>query len=327
MHTIKKKCLTLLFAIAAGLMVGAFASGAQAQHYQFETDDGAFAFSASAGVLALEGREIVYNGSGSTDKLSYLIWQSLSPMASASAVARLDDGWTIKAEGRVAASGIGYMEDYDWLTPYRPGFGPDEWTHRSQHPDTRLDWYVDGSLAVGQDFDMGPGMKVNLNGGFAYTDVQWAADNGTFVYSVGGFRDTSGSFSGPGITYRQQLPSVFVGLDSQFQHGKLRFDVGARAGVTILAKATDWHWARTPPLRFEELFTPAPTIGANAKAALEVSENFELFIDGRFDGMFFGRSDTNTFNNNTGAPLGTFLDASGAELLSGSVAGGVTGKF
>lgn len=314
--------------LVAGAVLNLWCGSAVAQQFEFASDDGAFSFSASAGVLALEGREIVYNGTGSTDNLSLLIWQSLSPMISANSTVTLDQGWTIKAEGRAAMSGLGYMEDYDWLTPHRPGFGPEQWTHRSQHPDTRLDWYFDGSVAVGQNFELGQGMKANLHGGFAYTDVQWAAEGGTYLYSNAGFRDNPGTLAnGPAITYRQQLPSVFVGLDTQFRNGDLSFDVGARAGITMLARATDWHWQRTPPLRFEDMFMPAPTLGVKAKAAYAVTENLDVFLDARVDKMFAARGDTQTFNMNTGAMTSNYADVAGAELLSGSLSAGLGGRF
>lgn len=319
-----------IFGVAIGL-AGCAATSAQEDYflddYTYSNADGSFAFSVSAGVLALEGREHVFPISGSDSNLSLLIWQSVSPMVSAEARGTFGGGWTVLAEGRVASSGFAYMEDYDWFGTYFVSYDPDDWTHRSQHPNTVLDWFAEGSVALGYDFDLRGGMKVNVNSGISYTDVQWAASDGSYNYSVGGFRDSSGTFSGPGITYRQQLPSVFVGIDTSMETGDLTVDLGLRAGLTVMGSATDWHWQRTPPLRFEDMFMPAPTLGGRIKASYAVHDNFSVFVDGRVDKIFLARGDTEIYNNDTGTLSASSTDTAGAELLSASISAGIKGTF
>jgi plasminogen activator len=285
-------------------------------------------FFSSIGILSLEGTEHVYTAAGSSDHLSLLVWQSLSPVLTAGFEVTLPESWTLDADVQIAASGNSYMEDYDWLGPFSPSFAFDDWSHRSQHEQTNLDWYIRGSLAIGYDFQIDESTTVNLNAGLKYIDVQWAAAGGSFIYSIGGFRDTAGVFTdAPGITYRQQLPSVFVGLDTEFTKDNWTFNFGAQAGLTILATATDRHWQRIPPLRFEETIMPAPTAAISARAAYNVNNNLSVFVAGNVEKVFPARSDTTIFNNNTNALLATAPDASGAELFSASLTAGLKGNF
>lgn len=281
---------------------------------------------ASFGVLGLEAREHVFDSAGSSDHLSLLIWQSAAPVLSTGFDAELEDGWVLSGRANIGMGGDSYMEDYDWIEPYAtPGSGMDNWSHQSIHPNTSLDWYFDGSLAIGKNVHKSESTTVNLNAGVEYIDVQWTASDGTFIYSDSGFRDTSGSFSGPGITYRQQLPSLFAGIDTQTVNGDWVFDVGAKAGITFGAQATDWHWMRD--LRFEETVEMAPTLGINARATYNAGENIDFFVAGEFQKVFMGRSDTSIYRDSDGAFGGTFPDASGAELMSASISVGIRGDL
>jgi len=281
---------------------------------------------ASFGVIGIEAKEHVFDSAGSSDNLSLLIWQSAAPVLTTGFDAELEDGWVLSGRANIGMGGDSYMEDYDWILPYAtPGSGMDNWSHQSKHPNTNLDWYFDGSLTVGKDVHKTETNTVNLNVGAKYIDVQWAASDGTYIYSDSGFRDSSGSFSGPGITYRQQLPSLFAGVDTQTISGDWVFDVGAQAGVTFGARATDWHWARD--LRFEETVAMAPTLGVNAKATYNAGENIDFFVSGEFQKVFMGRSDTSIYRESDGAFGATYPDASGAELVSASISVGIRGEL
>src|SRR3546814_9973093 len=92
------------------------------------------------------------------------------------------------------------MEDYDW---FQPG---NDWTDRSRHFDTDLDHYLMIDIAGRFDRLRWEDGRLGLLGGVRYTDVQWTAYGGDFVYTATTFRDTVGSFPAGerGITYRQQ---------------------------------------------------------------------------------------------------------------------------
>ena len=281
---------------------------------------------ADIGLLMLEGREHVFDSAGSNDHLSLLIWQSTAPVLTSGFNVELPDGWTLSAKARVGMGGDSHMEDYDWIAPHAtPGSGMNNWSHQSVHPNTSLDWYFDGSIAFGKDVFVNEKTKVNANVGFKYVDVQWSAVDGTYTYSVGGFRDTTGVFAGPAIRYRQQLPSLFAGIDTTHVSGDWTFDIGARAGMTFNAKAIDWHWMRD--LRFEETVVPAPTLGASFKATYDISENVDIYFAGDVEKTFLGRSDTTIYQQSTNLQGPTFPNASGAELISGTISFGIRGDL
>lgn len=310
------KCLPLALALSLG---SAPAWAVDANDYQLR---------GGIGIIGIEAREYVYNGSGSQDVLSLLIWQSAAPVLTAGFQIALPDGWTFDADVQVALSGDSYMEDYDWLTPFRPSFAFNDWTHRSQHPNTNLDWFFDGRLAIGKDMQLNPDALVNLHGGFKYTDVQWTATGGSYIYSTGGFRDDTGNF-GAGtdvIIYRQKLPAVFAGANAQMTHGQWGFGIGAHAGMTFLGEAVDEHLLRTPPLRFVDKFNMAPLAGAEAEVSYDTG-GADLFLKGSIEKVFLARADTQTYNNNTGTLLSTTANGAGGELISGTVTTGFKGDF
>jgi outer membrane protease len=294
--------------------------------WEYESEDETVSLRGSIGALGIEAKEYVFNLAGSSDVLSLLTWQSAAPTATAEIKVTLPDHWTIKGRASAALFGDSYMEDYDWLLPYRPSFAPDDWTDRSRHPNTNLDWYLDGSLAVGKDVLIEPGIKVNLNGGLKYTDVQWTARGGDFTYSVGGFRDTTGTFPDvPGITYRQQLPVIFLGADVEATDGQWTYRADAKAGMTLFGLATDNHWMRD--LRFLDYIEPTPMVSLHASAAYDFTDNFSGFIEGGIEKMLRGRADTAYYDIPTDTYLGTSPDVGGAELGTISLSAGLKGSF
>lgn len=280
-----------------------------------------------AGLIALEAREWVFTAPGSTDNLSLLIWQSLAPTITANFSARSLDGWTIDVDGQIAGFGDSYMQDYDWIAPNNTGFGPDDWSDRSQHPDTALEWYLNGSLKVGNNVFMTGNSTVNLNAGLELTSTSWTASGGSAIYSDGGFRNVELDFTEgePGITYRQLFPEIFAGVDGTMQEGPWQLSGGAKAGVTMMATATDIHWLRDR--RFEETIDPALVLAANARLAYQVEDGMQVFVAGQIDNIFLGRSDTVIYEHSTGAEVFDSPDASGAQLFSATFTAGLTGSF
>jgi outer membrane protease len=318
-----------IVAIAGGLLLAgapALAADFYGENWTYETEDETIELRGGFGAIGIEAREYVYNLSGSEDVLSLLIWQSVAPMATIDLKANLPDNWTLRARGRAAMSGDSYMEDYDWLTPFRPSFAFNDWTHRSQHPNTNLDWYLDGSIAIGKNLLVEPNATLNVNGGLRYTDIQWAARGGSFTYSVGGFRDTSGEFADvPGITYRQQLPVLFAGIDAEVTDGPWTYTADAQAGVVLFGLATDHHWMRD--LRFLDIIRPAPVFSASASMAYDFSDNMGVFLGGSVEKMMVARADAETYDIPSGTQLSSFPNSSGAELGTISVTAGLKGSF
>lgn len=322
-------------ALAAALAVSAPAM-AQQMWSDWATpvdEQGSVTLSGELGLLMLEANEYVYAWPGSTYYGSRLIWKSTAPMASGALHATLPDGWTLTAKARVALGGDSYMEDYDWTGPDFAGFDQDDWTHRSQHDDTNLDWFFDGSVLLGYDLPASEGMKINVNGGFKYTDVQWAAYGGRYVYSdleAGdgcGFRGCVGDFPDgeAGITYRQMLPAVVAGVDTEYTDGPLTLGASGHVGFTFNGTGDDQHWMRD--LNFVDHLQPAPLISAELSAQYRVMDGLNVFVAGSAEQVFAGRADTDVRDTALDADEGTEPDSAGADLFSASITAGLKGTF
>lgn len=259
-----------------------------------ESVDGSLRLRASLGATYLEGNEFVYAGDY---RVSKLIWQTTAPLLRGSVSADLGHGISIAAEGSVAMGGDSHMVDYDWL-------GGDDtlenWTHRSEHPDTDLAHFWTGSATIGYDLANVPDAVIRLHGGFQYTDVKWDAFGGSYVYSDAGFRDDVGSFAdgAPAISYQQQMPEVFLGVDGEQYYGKLRVGGLMRAGLVVGAVATDDHWMRD--LRFTDTIYLQPSVELGLDAGYAIGPMAELTLAGRFKHMFEQRGDTAIYNTVAG---------------------------
>lgn len=276
----------------------------------------------SFGAMALQSREYVFNAPGSPYKTSYLLWQGVAPYAATELKLRLPLDITVKGELRGAMGGIGLMEDYDWLGPYAPSYDFNDWSHRSEHSNTRLDWYLDATLSIGRDVYADETSRVNLNVGAKYTDLQWTSRGGHGIYSVGGFRDSYVVFpDSPGITYRQQFPAAFAGIDIEIKDGDWTWAASAKGGYTLLASASDNHWLRG--LLFTDTLKPAPIYAANLSGAYNFNDHVSGYLEGAIEQVLLGRGDT----TQTGASIGYYADQAGAELLTLSLSAGLKGSF
>ena len=289
----------------------------------YASPDDTIRINAAIGAMYLEGNEKVLNGNYT---VSHLIWQTRTPVLRGSVAVDFGGGLSGGLEASTAGFGSSYMEDYDWLR------GDDtfaNWSHRSQHPDTRLDHYFTGAASLGYELVNDDSAVIRAHGGFKYTDVQWTAYGGTYLYSNAGFRDTAGSIPDgvAAITYRQQLPELFLGFDGEEQYGK--FSVGGllRGGVTFLGVATDNHYLRTPPLRFVDTLYMAPTVTVGADIGYALGPNAELTVAARYDHIFEPRGDVKQYNATTGALIGSVVDSAAAALRSAEITAGLTGSF
>ena len=290
-------------------------------------EQGAVTLSGGIGLVVLEANELVYDAPGSDTRLSQLIWQNTAPMLTAGLDVALPASWTFSANAQVAMAGDSYMEDYDWIAPYATGTGDDDWSDRSQHDDTVLDWYFNGSLLIGYDIPVSEGMRLNVNGGFKYTDVQWSTYGGSYVYSVGGHRDEVGEFPDgeAGITYRQTFPALIVGLDGEVRDGPWTVAGSAHVGYTIYGIGDDNHWMRD--LNFVDNLEPAPLVSVGASVGYEVMDGMKLFVAGTAEQIFTARGDTDIYDIPTGDYLGTEDDGAGGDLFAASVSAGLKGTF
>lgn len=287
-------------------------------------EQGGITASLDAGVLNLKATETVHIGGS---KLSELEWETKNAMALRGSLGlELAPGWRVKAEGRVGFEGDGYMTDYDWVWPFSRDSSKDNWSHRSQHDDTRLDHYFSGSLELNRMLLDDPQQYLSAGVGFRYTDVQWSAYGGSAVYSLFSRRDLSIKFNDgeKGITYRQQIPVFYGNLTGGQRFGNWSLNAGVEGGAMVYAKATDDHWMRD--MRFTDKFDVAGMFGVKAGVAYDLTENASIYLDGAYDYTSLGRGDTHYSGAGAGN-LSSEKNAGGGDLQSIFVGAGIKGRF
>jgi plasminogen activator len=278
----------------------------------------------SIGVASIEALEKVYAFTAGTDLLSLLIWQSTAPIASGDVKIRLFDNWTLRGRIDAAISGDSIVTDYDW-DGFAPSHASGDWSQRSISPNTNLDWYLNGEVALGRDLPINEALTINVNGGLRYTDVEWTATGGSFIYSDLAFRDWVGTLPDiPGLRYRQQLPTVFTGIDANVNDGPWSLEAGAKAGLTFMAIDTDHHYLRN--LIFTDQLSYAQVYTANAKLGYSFSEHLGVFLEADYEKMISGRGAEDEYNTATGVTR-HFDDAIGGELQLIAFKAGLKGNF
>jgi len=280
--------------------------------------------SLDAGVLNLRATETVHIGGR---KLSELEWETKNAMALRGSLGlELAPGWRVKAEGRVGFEGDGYMTDYDWIAPFSRDSSKNNWSHRSQHDDTRLDHYFSGSFELNRMLLDDPQQYLSAGVGFRYTDVQWSAYGGKGVYSLFSPRDLSVRFNDDvkGITYRQQIPVFYGNLAGGQRFGNWSLNAGLEGGAMVYGKATDDHHLRD--MRFTDKFDVAGMFGVKAGVAYDLTENASIYLDGAYDYTSLGRGDTHYSGSGAGGPSSE-KNAGGGSLQSIFVGAGVKGRF
>jgi outer membrane protease len=217
-----------------------FPASAQAADSLMTSADGAVVFRGSYGITAIEANELVYEGKS---KVSQLIWKS-SAVSTFTGDVKVDlDRFFLRATAAIGIEGDGNMRDYDWFVAGKP------WTHRSIHPDTRLNHYFAGSIEAGRailDYD---GTTVSLGGGAKYTDVKWAAWGGSYIYSD----PASGRTAASSMTTTRASATVSNGLSPSW--------------VSILRMSRDNGPFRGPSRAASPSRARAPTITGCANCA------------------------------------------------------------
>jgi outer membrane protease len=293
-------------------------TAASASDLTFLSPDGGVSFSGSYGLTSLKANEFVWAGS---TKVSQLKWKSSYVSTfNADLKVELPKDWYLSARATVGFGGDGHMADFDWQVP------GNVWTDRSQHPDTRLTHYLVGGLEAGRQVLSYDGTDLSLGAGFKYTDVKWSAWGGSYVYSVGGFRDTRGNFDPKqkGISYRQSWPVPYIGVNLEHTEGDWTFAGSLQGGLAVDAYGTDDHWVRN--LRFYDYYFTKPAMSLSASAAYAVRENISVFVSGSFDKMFRARADTKEIDTTNNATA-WYKNGAGGDFQSMTVSLGLKGTF
>ncbi|MBL8599903.1 MAG: omptin family outer membrane protease [Devosia sp.] len=270
------------------------------------------------GVLGLHADEIVYEGG---KRISHLVWTtSAAPLLTAGLEVRWPEGWRLDVDGSFAVSGVSFMADYDWLGAVQPAAGFEDWTDRSLHPDTRLDFYASGRAAIGHGLVTAGPVEIGAALGGRYSAVRWTAWGGSYNYDSGA---DVGSFD-PGariISYEQRMPVGFVRLDASAGSGALRLDGSAELGLAIGPSDIDDHWLRG--LRFYDRYGLTPVLRLAADASYAVSDRLTLTAGASLEHLFTVRGDTLMVDRTTGEsvllPDGAAMSFSALTLRAGAI--------
>lgn len=284
-----------------------------------------FVLRGSVGIASITANEKVFAQTSGERLLSLLVWQNTAPIVSGDVKVRFGDAWTLRGHIDAAMSGDSTMTDYDWVPPFATGTGMNDWSDRSITPNTSLDWYLNGDIAIGRDLPISDALTLNVNGGFKYTDVKWSGVGGTFLYSEGGFRNKSGAFANiPVIDYRMQLPTVFLGLDANVKDGPWSLETTSKAGMTVYASDVDNHRLRN--IRFVDQLSFSQVYSIDARLGYDFNDHLTAFLEGSYEKMFAVHGNEDAYNAATGA-VGHFNNAIGADLDVATVKAGLKGQF
>lgn len=307
-----------------GTFAGTLCLAALAQALPAAASDNGITASFDAGLLNLKSTETVKVGGHTLSKLD---WETKNATALRGSLGiEIAPDWRIRAEGRAAFEGNGSMTDYDWIPPFYTSSSSNGWSHRSQHPDTRLDHYFAGSLELNRVIFQDPTQELSLGIGARYTDLQWSAYGGNYIYSVNQRRDTAGSFNNGEkvITYRQQVPVLYANLTGSQEFGRWTLTGGLEGGAMVRARATDDHWLRD--MRFTDKFDVSGMFGVKAGIAYKLTPNASLYLDGAYERTTFGRGDTDYSGAGAGE-MTSAQDVAGGDMQSLLIGLGVRGKF
>jgi outer membrane protease len=291
----------------------------------FQSADKSITILGGVGYTWLKGNEVVYDDNA--NRVSQLIWKTQAPVATLGAKADFADHWTVSANAVIGLSGQSEMKDYDWLEPFSPGRGDDDWSDRSIHPDTDLNRYINLDVALGRNFAFNDTTTVNLHGGFKYTDVKWSAYGGSYVYSFNGFRDDIGTFPDGerGISFEQRYPTLFIGAEATTQIDDWSLSGLLRGGFAVNASDTDHHWMRD--LRFEDEYDTNPFVSVGASARYQWNERTSFFLAGNFDKYFRKTGDTTLYDIPSGARGAKYKDSAGMDFVSTTISVGAKVSF
>jgi len=248
-----------------------------------------FTLGVGAGYLTGESTELVYWPEINNHKASELTWEIDNLfMVGVNGVLEVGSWLSFTFDGWFKATdGDGTMDDYDWLAP---GY---DWTDWSHHEDTDV---TDGSIIdVSANFAFFRSQNAVMTGivGYKRDNFGWESRGGDYVYSSGGFRNYTGSFTDGelAISYEQTLESFYGGLGFSASFSN-RFTLAGRIIYSpfVQGEATDYHHMRNLVTYddFEDgdliAFDLSGTFGITECLGLEVGFQYQKYDTMQGDG-------------------------------------------
>jgi len=204
---------------------------------------GSVELSLGTGLLNGQAQEKVYD-TYDGNKVSQLNWDLKQvPTLHLGLAYHPTDSLTLEARGWTKiAKGDGHMKDYDWLSDEHA-----EWSHYSDHPDTRVQkaWQAEFAAtlwAIKRD-DLALGALL----GYQRNEFGWQARGGSLTYSSDeGFRDISIEIPKglKGITYEQRYDTPYLGLVGLYTYRDWTLEGRFKYSQWVKARDYDQHHLR-----------------------------------------------------------------------------------
>ncbi|OPY91176.1 MAG: Coagulase/fibrinolysin precursor [Syntrophaceae bacterium PtaU1.Bin231] len=264
------------------------------------------------GYLKGESRELVYNAATGV-KESELFWSIDEAYVLGGTLAVRPLEWlTFRAGGWTPIKANNTMDDYDWLTS-----GETDWTHHSNHPDTKLnrarqiDVSVAARLVKFRKTSWFESAQVDFLAGYRWLYMNWTASGGTFISSDGGFRNRYETFQDgmAVIGYEQWIETPYAGLGGSIAFGRWSFAGELTGSLWGKASDRDNHYLRT--LLFEDTFTNVPMIAGEFMAGYAVTSHLSLFGSFMYQRYFETKGPTTMTNYAAGQSTYFSGDAAG----------------
>jgi outer membrane protease len=200
---------------------------------------GSAQLSLGAGLLNGQSQEKVYDRG---DKVSQLNWDIKQVPTLHLGMTFHPSTWlTLDARGWTRLSGgNSHMKDYDWAD------GSSDWTHFSDHPDTRLKhaWQADVSATVW--YLKRDDVALGVLAGYQHTRFDWQSRGGSYIYSKYGYRDDRGNFPAgeKAISYQQTYTTPYLGLTGLYSVRDWRLETRFKYSQWVKARDFDTHHMR-----------------------------------------------------------------------------------
>lgn len=225
----------------------------------------------SLGLLNGEANELVYDDA-TGHKASHLIWDTENVLMLGFGGSITPVHW-LKLNGDFwvnVTDSSATMDDYDWFVQ-----GAD-WTHWSHHEDTDVDTIT--MFDINAEFTVMGSSTSRLFGivGYKQDNFEWSAYGGSYVYSVNGFRDTSGSFADgeKGISYEQTYKAPYLGFGFEMDVAPVTFAGRFIYSPAVDLEAVDNHYMRN--LEFTDDFETGDLFGLDLALTYQMTPNWKI---------------------------------------------------
>lgn len=226
------------------------------------------------GTISGQTRERIYVPSEGGRKISQLDWKYNNAAIVKGAV-----DWDLISSVSLGASGWttiarrnGNMDDYDWFLASQ-----DKWTHRSTHPDTKLNDATQYDLNIKHWIVKQPDWRVGLMAGYEENRYSFLAKGGTYNYFNG--ENTGTLPNGVAIIgYKQKFKLPYIGLTAKYRYKDLEVDGTFKYSGLARSSATDEHYLRNTTFTSKSINQNYYSLAS--RLGYYVTDNAQVYLEG-----------------------------------------------